>query len=187
VRHVFEAVGQKAPAAINNMGGAPNVEPLGETYYSATPFRYGEYIAKFSLKPIASQMTALTGSLIDIDGREDAIREEVQKEMRGMNVEWEFRVQLCRDLEKQPIEDATVPWDEALSPFLRVGIVRAPAQDSWSAAGVAKINEATRFSVWTGITAHQPLGNVNRARRETYRHSADFRAATNGCPYHEPG
>jgi hypothetical protein len=186
VRHAFEAVGKEAPAAVASLGGAPNVEPLGETYYSVTPFRYGDYIAKFSLKPIAPAMTALSGKIIDIDGRENAVREEVQKEMRGIEAQWEFRVQLCRDTEKQPVEDPTVEWDEAEAPFIKVGTVRALAQDSWDAARVERIDEQTRFSVWTGIAAHQPLGDVNRARKDTYRHSADFRARTNGCPYHEP-
>jgi hypothetical protein len=186
VRHVFEAVGAEAPAAITSLGGAPNAEPLGETYFSATPFRYGNYIAKFSLKPVAPAMTALSGKEIKIDGREDAIREEVQKEMRNLNAEWEFRVQLCRDLDKQPVEDSTVEWKEPEAPFFKVATVRVAAQDSWEAAQVKRVNEETRFSVWTGITAHQPLGNINRARKETYRHSADFRARVNGCPYHEP-
>ncbi|MGY2735977.1 catalase [Sphingomonas sp. UYP23] len=183
VRHAFEAVGAEAPAAIISLGGAPNVEPLGETYYSATAFRFGDYIAKFSIAPVAPAMTALTGKEIAIEGREDAIREDVRTEMRTLDAEWEFRVQLCRDLEAQPVEDATVLWT---SPFMRVGTIRAAAQDSWSEAHIQKINEETRFSVWTGITAHQPLGNINRARRDTYRHSADFRARVNGCPYHEP-
>ena len=183
VRHAFEAVGAEAPAAINSLGGAPNVEPLGETYYSATAFRFGDYIAKFSIAPVAPAMIALSGKEIAIEGREDAIREDVRTEMRTLDAEWEFRVQLCRDLEAQPVEDATVLWT---SPFVRVGTIRAAAQDSWSDAHVQQINEETRFSVWTGIAAHQPLGNINRARRDTYRHSADFRARVNGCPYHEP-
>ncbi len=186
VRHAFEAVGAEAPTAVNALGGAPNVEPLGETYYSATAFRFGDYIAKFSLAPVAPAMTRMTGEEIAIEGREDAIREAVRTEMQGLDAEWEFRVQLCRDLEAQPVEDATVEWDEAVSPFIRVATIRAAAQDSWSDAHVQQINEETRFSVWTGITAHQPLGNINRVRRDTYRHSADFRARTNGCPYHEP-
>ena len=186
VRGALEAVGMDAPAALQTLGGAPNVEPLGETYYSATPFRYGDHIAKFSLKPIAPAMTALTGKDVEIDGREDAIREEVQKEMRGIDAKWEFRVQLCRSLEKQPVEDATVEWDETESPFVKVGTIRAVAQDSWDPARVEQVNEQSRFSVWTGIAMHRPLGNVNRSRKETYRHSADFRARVNGCPYHEP-
>lgn len=185
VRGALETVGIES-AAINSLGGAPNVEPLGETYYSVTPFRFGDYIAKFSMKPVAPTMTALTGGLIDVDGRRDAIREDVQAEMRGIDAEWEFRVQLCRDLDRQPIEDPTVEWDEAEAPFHKVGTVRVAAQDSWDPAQVQQIDEQTRFGVWTGIAAHQPLGNINRARNEPYRHSADFRARVNGCPYHEP-
>lgn len=186
VRHALEAVGGELPSGLNSLGGAPNSEPLGDTYYSATAFRYGDYIAKFSLAPVAPDMTALTGKEIDVDGRENAIREEVRAEVRGMDLEWEFRVQLCRDLDAQPVEDATVQWDEQDAPFLRVGTVRAAAQDSWSDDHVRRINEESRFSVWTGIAAHRPLGNINRVRKDTYRHSADFRARTNGCPYHEP-
>ncbi len=185
VNKALVAVGIESPA-IASLGGAPNAEPLGETYYSAVPFRYGEYLAKFSLAPVSPEMRALTGQEIDIDGREDAIREEVQREMRSMAAEWEFRVQLCRDLDAQPIEDPTAEWDEEAYPFQTVASIRVPAQDSWDEATRRTIDEETRFSVWTGIVDHQPLGNINRARRDTYRHSADFRARVNGCPYHEP-
>jgi catalase len=173
-------------ATVNTLGGAPNVEPLGETYFSVTPFRYGDYVAKFQLVPVASAMTALTGKTIDPKGDHDAIRHTVREETMGMDMAWEFRVQLCRDLEKQPVEDPTVEWKEDEAPFIRVGTVRARPQDSWSPEQVAAIDEGLRFSVWTAIEAHRPLGNINRARRDTYRHSADFRAKTNGCPMHEP-
>jgi hypothetical protein len=179
------AVGIESPA-VSSLGGAPNAEPLGETYYSATAFRYGDYIAKFSVAPIAPAMTALTGKTIDVDGRENAIREDVRSEMHGIDAEWEFRVQLCRDLDKQPVEDPTVRWDEDEFPFQRVGLIRARAQDSWDDALVEQVEDAMRFSVWTGLTAHRPLGNINRARRDTYQHSAEFRAAFNHCPFHEP-
>lgn len=52
--------------------------------------------------------------------------------------------------------------------------------------GYARARSQTTDHMWTGLAAHQPLGNINRARRESYRHSADFRAAFNRCPYHEP-
>lgn len=185
VHNALEAVGIDSPA-VDSLGGAPNVDPLGETYYSVTPFRYGDHVAKFSIAPVAPALTSRTGAIIPVDGREDAIREDVQAEMWDIDAEWEFRVQLCRDLERQPIEDPTVEWDESEAPFMRVGVIRAAPQDSWDAGRVQAVNEEMRFSVWTGITAHQPLGNINRARREPYRHSADFRARFNGCPYHEP-
>lgn len=187
VNATLKAVGIESPT-VNMLGGAPNADPLGETYFSTTAFRYGDYIAKFSVAPIAPDLTARTGQIIDTPSdRPNAIRETVQQEMRSIDGEWEFRVQLCRDLEKQPVEDATVKWDEAEAPFRRVGVIRVRAQDSWNPAQVQAVDDEMRFSIWTGIVAHQPLGNINRARKETYSHSANYRARFNGCPIHEPG
>ena len=172
---------------LQSLGGAPNIDPLGETYYSVTPFRYGDYIAKFSIAPVASSLLALKDRKIDVSDRPDAIRETVQSEMAGIDAVWALRVQLCRDLEAQPVEDPTVAWDEEAAPFQTVATIMVPRQDSWDDAQVKAVDEAMHFSVWTGLKAHQPLGNINRARRETYQHSADFRARFNGCPLHEPG
>ena len=172
---------------IGSLGGAPNVDPLGETYYSLTPFRYGDYIAKFSVKPIAPKLTALTGREIKASGdHPNAIRETVQREMSGIEGQWEFRVQLCRDLDKQPVEDPTVEWNEDEAPFQRVGLIIVAAQDSWAAEKVQAVDEGMRFSVWTGLAAHQTLGNINRARNAPYQHSAGFRQRFNQCPIHEP-
>lgn len=179
------AVGIDSPK-LKSLGGAPNVDPLGETYFSVAPFRYGNYIAKFSVKPVSSPLTQLSGHEIDASKDPDAVRNTVREEMKQRDGEWDLRVQLCCDLEKQPVEDATVEWLEAETPFQKVGTIRAPRQDSWDAARVSAVDEQMRFSVWTGLAAHRPLGNINRAREDTYRHSAACREAFNRCPIHEP-
>ena len=185
VNSALTAVGVESPK-LQSLGGAPNVDPLGETYYSVTAFRYGDYIAKFALAPKSPALTALTGAKIDAHDRPDAIRETVQSQMQGINGEWEFRVQLCRDLHKQPIEDATTEWKESEAPFQTVATLRIAAQDSWASTTVQKVDDEMRFGVWTGLAAHQPLGEINRARNETYTHSAGYRASFNHCPIHEP-
>jgi len=185
VNKALTAVGVESPA-VASLGGAPNTDPLGETYFSVTPFRYGDFIAKFSLAPISPDITSLTGHEIDATDRPDAIRETVQEEMSTRTAIWEFRVQLCRNLEKQPVEDSTVEWDESETPFHRVATVMVTPQDSWSSEMVQTVDEEMRFNIWTGLAAHQPLGNINRARQEPYRHSSEFRSKFNGCPMHEP-
>ena len=185
VNSALQAVGG-ASATLTSRGGAPDVDPLGETYYSVTPFRYGDHIAKFSVAPVAPALTALTGKTIDASGSPDAIRNTVRDEMRGIDGVWEFRVQLCRDLDRQPVEDPTVEWKEDEAPFRRVATIRVRPQDSWDATRVDAVNEKMRFGIWTGLAAHQPLGNINRARNVPYRHSANYRARFNGCPIHEP-
>ena len=185
VNTALTAVGIESPK-IQSLGGAPNVHPLGETYYSVTPFRYGDHIAKFSIAPIAPALTALTGTIIDARGRPDAIRERVQEDMAQIDGAWEFRVQLCRDLARQPGEDPTIAWKEDEAPFQRVASITGPRQDSWAVAKVRAVDEEMRFSIWTGLAAHQPLGNINRARLAPYQRSAAFRQTFNRCPIHEP-
>lgn len=182
---VIEAVGSES-GTLKTMGGAPNVHPLGERYFTQTAYRYGDHVAKLSLVPVSARLTRHGGERIEVDGRHDAIREDVDRAMREGPAEWELRVQLCRDPEAMPIEDPTVLWDEAESPFVTVARLRAEAQPGWSQDRAERIDEAMRFSPWTGLEAHRPLGSVNRVRKATYEASADFRSRFNRCPMHEP-
>ena len=95
VNSALGAVGLDSPK-LENLGGAPQVDPLGETYFSVTPFRFGDYIAKFRLRPLSPGLTALTGAKIDTKDRPDAIRETLREEMAGIDGEWAFEVQLCQ-------------------------------------------------------------------------------------------
>jgi hypothetical protein len=181
----LEAIGLPS-ATLQTLGGAPNIHPLGETYYSATPFRFGDYIAKFSLAPVSPNLTEHTKEKVDTAHRPDALREEIAEVMTAGDAEWEMRVQLCRDLDSMPIEKADAIWDEEESPFTTVATLRVKAQPSWNDARAKAIDDGMRFSVWTGLTAHQPLGQINRVRKSAYQMSSDFRAEFNGCPIHEP-
>jgi hypothetical protein len=182
---IVELTGAKS-AMLQQMGGAANVHPLGETYYTQTPYRYGDYIAKFSLAPVSPTLTEVTGMKINTHDRPDALREDIRETMIEANAVWELRVQLCRDLENMPIEDASALWDEKLSPFVTVATLTAPAQLSWSPDRGRYGDDQLRFSPWTGLAAHRPLGSINRARKPTYEASSGFRADFNRCPIHEP-
>ena len=181
----LEAIGLPS-TTLKQMGGAPNNHPLGETYFSATPYRFGDYIAKLALFPVSPALTRLTGEVVSTRGRPDALREEVNAVLAGQGGRWELRVQLNRDLETMPIEDATVEWKEADSPFLTVATLSVEPQASWTEGASEPVDDALSYNIWNGIVAHQPLGNVNRARRETYRFSAEYRGRFNGCPIHQP-
>ena len=185
VNTALSAVGLEV-GAVQALGGAPNTHPLGETYYSQTPFLYGDNIAKFALVPVSPNLTELTGMHVNTHNRPDALREDIRETMVEAEAVWELRVQLARDIEKQPIEDASVPWDEKDAPFETVATIRAPHQISWSADRAHVVDDAMAFSVWHGLAAHRPLGSVNRVRKSAYQMSSDFRAQFNGCPIHEP-
>jgi len=181
----LEAVGIKSPL-VQTLGGAPNTHPLGETYYTQVPYRYGDFIAKLSLAPVSPNLTALTGVKVHTSGRPDALREVIRETLLEQDSVWELRVQLCTDLETMPIEDASVIWDETHSPYIAVAHLTVPSQVSWEHGTSDTQDNAIAFSPWHGLAAHQPIGGVNRIRKPTYAASAKFRGDFNGCPIHEP-
>jgi hypothetical protein len=182
---VIEVFGGES-AKIKQMGGHPVTHPLGETFFSQTAFRYGDHIGKFSVAPVSPHLVALKDQTIDLAGRDNALREEIDAVIAARGGEWELRVQLCTDLEAMPVEDATVVWDEAESPFRPIGRILVEPQSGWNDDKAKRIYDGLAFSPWHGLAAHQPLGAINRARRSAYPMSAEFRAAFNRCPIHEP-
>jgi hypothetical protein len=184
VESALEAVGGES-AMVKSMGGVPITHPLGDNYYSQTAYRFGDYIAKFGLFPVSENLTQLTGDRVDVTDRPDALREVVRETIIEQGGSWELRVQLCTDLDKMPVEDASVAWDEKASPYRTVARIDVLPQLSIGTDLQALADENTFFSPWHGLLAHQPLGSVNRARRRTYEMSAEFRGRFNGCPVHD--
>lgn len=185
VEGALESVGGES-ALLKTLGGHPNTHILGATFYSQAPIRYGDYIAKMSLAPVSPELVALRDAKLDSKGRPDALREAVKAFFATGGGSWELRAQLCTDLKTMPVEDASVPWPEDQSPYVTVGRINAGPQDSWSDARVKAVDDGMAFSPWHGLAAHRPLGSVMRARKDTYRNSAQFRGERNGCPMHEP-
>lgn len=95
-------------------------------------------------------------------------------------------MQLCTDLDRMPVEDASKQWPEDESPYRPVARIRVPAQPAWSEARAAQADDGLAFSPWHGLLAHQPLGSVNRVRRPAYAAMSALRAEHNGQPNLEP-
>lgn len=181
----IEAFGGKS-ATITALGGQPLTHVLGETFYSQTPFLVGRTAAKFSVAPVSPELAALAGRSVDLDGRPDAHRDEVNAFFAVHGGEWELRAQLLTDRDAMPIEDASTPWPEERSPYVAIGRVVAPPQTGWSPEKAGFVDDRLSFSPWHGLAAHRPLGSINRVRRKNYESSVGFRAERNGCPIHEP-
>lgn len=183
--HVIEALGGES-ATLKSVGGHPMTNPLGEDYFSQTPFRYGEHVAKFSLQPSSDGLKRLKDAELDVTGRPNGIRDSLLEYFRDQGGEWEFKVQLLTNPETMPVEDASVVWPEEESPFVTVARLRVEPQPSWNEERERQIDDGMAFSVWHALEAHRPLGGINRARRDTYDMSKALRARQNGCPIHEP-
>jgi hypothetical protein len=182
---LLEAVGGGS-GTIMSLGGHPETNLLGDTYYTQVPILYGPYMAKLSLAPVSPELTALTGAALDVNGKPNGLRDAVVAFFSSTSAEWELRVQLCTDLRTMPIEDASVRWPEDASPFIAVARIVALPQPAWNATLSAFVDDGMSFNPWHGIAAHRPLGSVMRVRKMVYEMSAGFRFEKNGRSIEEP-
>lgn len=184
VEKALEKAGTES-AQVKSMGGHPATHPLGETYYSQTPVLFGPYIVKVALVPVSVGLTQLHNAPIDL-ANPDALRQVVRDHFAQQGGEWELRVQFNTNIEEMPVEDASVEWPEAVSPYVTVARIVAPPQIGWSEALSAAIDEGMSFSIWHGLAAHRPLGAINRVRKAAYQMSSKARAQRRGAPIVEP-
>ena len=185
LERVVEAVGGKS-ATLTALGGHPATNPLGETYFSQVPVLFGEYFGKICVRPVSPSLEALYKEPVELHDRPDGLRDAVAAYFEEQGGEWELCVQLCTDIEKMPVEDASVVWDETLSPYVPVARLVAGAQASWSEAKAQASDQRLAFSPWHGVAAHRPLGGVMRVRKGAYEAAQAFRAARNQRPLSEP-
>ncbi|GGD39185.1 catalase family protein [Pseudoxanthomonas indica] len=182
----LEALGGES-GKLKGLGGEPQHHPLGETFFTQVPFLYGPYMAKFSLAPLSPALLALRDQ--HLASTPEAQREAITEFFSTLDApaEWELRVQLCRNLERMPIEDASVPWPEQDSPWQTVARLSIPTQTGWDGHASEVQEDSLAFAPWHALAAHRPLGAVNRARRQVMAASREFRSGFNGCPIREPG
>lgn len=182
---LIEAFGGKSSTLLA-LGGQPETNPLGDSYFSQAPIRFGDYVVKVSIAPRSPNLTALTDAKLDLSGKPDGIREAMVDHFKSEGGEWDVRVQFCTDAESMPIEDASVVWSEEKSPYLDVARIVVPPQPAWNEQRRVAIEDGLAFNPWHAVAAHRPLGSVMRARRLAYKVMAKFRAHHNGTDMREP-
>ncbi len=185
VERSIEAVGGKS-AALIAMGGHPETNILGETFYSQVPVLFGPYIAKISIAPASDNLLALKKAHVNLKDNPNGLRAAVVDFFASNEAVWDVRVQLCNDTDAMPIEDASVPWPEELSPYITVAQLKAEPQAGWNQALSKLVDDGMAFNPWHGITAHRPLGSIMRIRKTAYEMSSKFRAQANGVAIEEP-
>jgi hypothetical protein len=163
----------------------PRLNLLLHTYWTMGAVRHGKYIAKVRAKPVDGYATKVERRSLDSRSAPEVYRPALVAELRERPYEFDLQVQLCVDLARMPVEDLTVEWPEALSPFVTVAKLRLPRQDIAGDENIAKM-DAMSFSPWRCHEEHRPLGNIQRARKEVYRQSSILRHQLNQQARQEP-
>ncbi len=140
------------------------------TFYSAAPIACGPYAVRVRLVPADNTLRPADST--------DWARDMADR-LRAGALTYQVQLQFYVDEAITPIEDASVDWPEAQSPYVTVAQLSVAAQDADSAEGrkLAEQVEAAVFDPWAALADHRPLGDVMRARKVTYFESQKARGA----------
>jgi hypothetical protein len=184
VKDVVQAVGGRPGATLEGLA-RDNHHPLGETFHTQGALRFGDHVAKLSLAPVSTEVTALTGQPVATEGF-SAMRDAVVEHFTTHGATYELLAQLCTDLAAMPVEDAAVPWDAQHSPHRPIATLRFLPQPAYGPARQAYGDDVLSFNPWNGVEAHRPLGQIMRIRRAAYERSSRYRHEMNARPRVEP-
>jgi hypothetical protein len=182
---VLARLGRPRPPVLELLATANHLI-LGETFHSMAALRYGDHVAKISAAPLSADVRALIGRPVDTRAGDSALRDLVTNFFTRHSAEYELRAQLRVDVDRMPIEYASVLWPEELSPHHRVAVLHLPAQDPYSDARRRYADDVLSFSPCHTLEAHRPLGSIMRSRRVAYPRSSGFRHTVNGVQEREP-
>jgi hypothetical protein len=154
--------------------------PLGITYWSATPYLLGPLAVKYSARPIPSGVPEPT----DVTSP-DRLRKAMVDHLARAEARFNFLVQVRTSAGTMPIEDASVIWSEAQSPFRKVASIVIPPQ-TFDTPQQMTFCENLSNTPWHSLPEHRPIGGINRVRKVVYQVISEERHELNNAPRREP-
>jgi catalase len=147
-----------------------HLSPLDIRYWSTVPFRLGDnLVVKYSVIPCSDYETTEA-----VNAGEHQLRAAIKAHLQQSPARFHLAVQKQIDPESMPIEDASVVWDEDVSPFIPVATITVEDQEVDNNEILAN-GERCSFNPWQCLAAHEPLGRMNQVRRMVYAKAAELR------------
>lgn len=175
-----------AIGALSSLGRVDDVLDL--TYYSQTPYRLGPRQAcKYIVRPAHRSR----GRPPRREGDDNFLRARLVERLSAKEpVVLHFFVQRQLHPTRQPIEDASIEWDErearpvhaATLELLPYDVQAVPFTSPWCQWCCERLS----FNPWTALPASRPLGGINRLRKAVYDAISQLRHDANGVQRREP-
>ncbi len=149
-----------------------HLSPLDIRYWSTVPFRLGKndnQAVKYSVTPCSNYKTTQV-----VNAGKNQLRAGLKAHLQKGKACFHFAVQTQTDQQSMPIEDASIIWDENVSPFHTVATITIDNQDFDNPEALA-FCESCSFNPWQSLVAHEPLGRMNEVRRLVYTNAEKFR------------
>lgn len=168
----------KTKAILNEMA-KPESSSLTATYWGVLPYSFGkDHYVKYKLVP----EDQLLSQPFD-DSNYLAI--DLQNRLLHGPAKFKFMVQFRTYSENMPLDQATVRWEESMSPPIHIATLILPQQDI-TEKGQAEYGENLAYNPWHCLIEHEPQGSIAAARKVVYEASSNNRRKVNGIPQSEP-
>ena len=149
---------------------------LSIRYWSNLPYKFGPRAVRYSLIPTSPPWDKQPDFNSD-----NYLREGLIEYLQETEARFDFLIQFQTDPYKMPIEDCTIDWDERRSPFQKVATLTIKRQ-TFNSPVQQEFCENLSFSPWHCLPEHQPLGGINRVRRQVYQAISQLRHEMNQAP-----
>lgn len=164
--------------ALKTLSPAPET-PVATTYNSIAPFKLGEHNIKYRVipQPEACPDYQLPAQNQDLP---NFLRNALYQQLSLDRVPACFALQVQRQNAEyyMPIEDPSVEWSEAISPFETVATIKVPAQD-FDSREQNLFCDNLSFNPWHALPEHRPIGGINRLRKAVYEAVSIYRLERN--------
>lgn len=164
--------------ALKTLSPAPET-PVATTYNSIAPFKLGEHNIKYRVipQPEACPQYQLPEQNQDLP---NFLRNALYQQLSLDRVPACFALQVQRQNADyyMPIEDPSVEWSEAISPFETVATIKVPAQD-FDSREQNLFCDNLSFNPWHALPEHRPIGGINRLRKAVYEAVSIYRLERN--------
>jgi hypothetical protein len=158
--------------------GAAVSSSLNLPYYSVSAYKYGlaapSGAAKYRLYPCAGPETP---GFNTATAATDYLSTDLAAKLAANQFCFLFQVQLQTNVCNQPINDLSVEWLPADSPFVTVATVNMTVQTVTNDLNLTCRH--TAFNPWRTTAEHRPLGSANRARLFAYMNAQNQRLSLN--------
>lgn len=133
-----------------------------ESFFTAAPLACGPYACRMRVLPPE-------GEAVNAAAKAD-FGADVLGRVKARALVYTVQLQPFVDEARTPIEDASIDWPEAVSPYVTVAKLTIARQDPSSAKGQALQQqiEHAAFDPWCALAEHRPLGEVMRGRKAVY-------------------
>lgn len=141
---------------------------LAEHYFSGGAFRNGPtYFVKFLLVPHRPDL----GYSLSIPKTDDFLKSQLKADMENQEHGFTLHIQVHENEKTEPVENTSKEWKKASIPVADLWIPR----QTFDFEERVKFGEELSFSPWVCLADHEPVGAINRARKQVYKELADFR------------